>query len=554
MAISRKVNNYLPIIVFLAGMLPVLYNIGTLGLLEPTEGLIGSIARYMIDSNNLSTPILNGIKHFELPPGVYWITAFGFKFFGFNELGARFFLSVAAGITAVSIYFIAKLFFGVQCAVISGLLLCTSALFQISFRFLSPVPYSTAFEALLCLCFFYYLNKPTKALRLTFWLILSVAFMFSGFGVLLPIIAVTLTALYTGQKEIVKKLYKFIPGIISFVMFGLGWYFIQVIINPGLLKYLLIDLPINNFFHDYRETPFFMFLFLPVIAVFPWTSIWLIELKQKIKDIKDDPAVAYLVIWAFLPFFVRLLMCSRECSQFLSSLPPLLLLTAPAFQSIYFCKDENTKESLEIVKVRRMHNLSIIVASTVAGLTFSIWGFIISNEASVISKTLLFTGIFWLFSSLIMIAFRIKKLNKSVLVPAAMLIPSLILFTVPAIQGHEPLTKNSFLPSKHVLLSRINRMPTSDFICCAKPLNAWYFYTGKNYKNLAVNNNLSFLTQEGADLIIGSEEEIARKVKSDSFFVMPAESRDAISKILNKKLELSVEESGWIVVYQGENK
>ncbi len=554
MATSRKINNYLPIIVFLAGMLPVLYNIGTMGLLEPTEGMIGSIARYMIDNNNLSTPILNGFKHFELPPGVYWITAFGFKFFGFTEFGARFFLSVAAGLTAVCIYFIAKLFFGTQTAVISCLLLCTSALFQISFRFLSPTPFNTAFEALLCLCFFYYLNNPTKQLRLTFWLILSVAFLFSGFGVLLPVLAITLTAIYTGQKESIKKLYKFIPGIISFVIFGLGWYSIQVFINPGLLKYLLLDLPYNNFFNDYHNTPFFLFLFLPVIAVFPWTTIWLLELKQKIREIKDDPAVAYLVSWAFLPFVVRLLMTSRECSQFLSSLPPLLLLTAPAFQAIYFSKDENTKESIEVVKMRRMHNLAIIIPTTLAGITFTIWGAIISNEARVISQTLIFTGVFWLFSSMIMIAFRIKKLNKSVLIPAAMLIPSLILFTVPAIQGHEPISSSSYLPSNHGLLNRIKRMPTSDFICCGRPINAWYFYTGKNYKNLAVNNKLDFPTQDGFDLMISTDEEIKDKIQKDSFLVMPTDSKEVISNILKTNLELSVEESGWIVVYQGVKK
>ena len=183
MTISKKLQNYLPLIIFIAGMFPILFNIGKMGLLEPSEAFFASVARNMVDSNNLSTPIFNGIKHFEYSPGIYWITSFGLKLFGNSEFGARFFLSVAAGITALCIYFIACLFFGTQCAVISCLLLCTSALFQISFRIISPAAYCTAFESVLCLIFFYYLNKPTKLLRYLFWTALSFSFMFCGIGV-----------------------------------------------------------------------------------------------------------------------------------------------------------------------------------------------------------------------------------------------------------------------------------------------------------------------------------------------------------------------------------
>ena len=148
MKISKRLQNFLPLIIFIAGMFPILFNIGTMGLLEPTEAFFASVSRYMIDTGDFLTPIFNGIKHFEYSPGIYWITSFGIKLFGNSEFGARFFLSIAAGITALCIFFIAKLFFGVQCAVIACLLLCTSALFQISFRIISPAAYSTAFESI----------------------------------------------------------------------------------------------------------------------------------------------------------------------------------------------------------------------------------------------------------------------------------------------------------------------------------------------------------------------------------------------------------------------
>lgn len=547
MAMNKKLQNFLPLIIFVAGMFPILFNIGTMGLLEPDEAYFGSVSRYMIDTENYFVPIFNGVKHFEYSPGIYWITATGLKLFGNSEFGARFFLSIAAGVTALCIFFIAKLFFGVQCAVISCLLLCTSALFQVSFRIISPAAYRTAFESLLCLIFFYFLNKPTKKLRFIFWLTLTLTFMFCGFSALLPIIAITVVAVYTGQTKQIKSLYNYSIGIIILLLFGFGWYIVQLFMNPGLLSYYLFKLPYNSFFVDYKGTNFFIFLILPIIAVFPWTTIWLQEIKNKIKDFKEDPVVTYLVSWAFLPFVIRLFMTSRSFTDFMSSLPPLLLLTTPAFQSLYFKKDAKTDACIDNVKLRKKHNFIFALSASIIGMTLAIYGYINFETASVISHTQIFTGIFWLFSSLIMVAFMIKKLNKSVLIPTAMLIPSLILFTVPAIQGHEPLSKDSFLSSKHNILNRIARMPASNFICCKEPLYGWYFYTGKTFRFITDKTDYDFITEEGLNLLITTKEALAKYVQPETFLVMPIEARNVISELLTKTIELSAEDNDWKV-------
>lgn len=555
MTINKKLQNYLPLIIFLAGMFPILFNIGTMGLLEPSEALIASISRHMVDNNNFSAPMFAGEKHYEYSLGAYWFTSLGIKLFGNTEFGARFFLSIAAGLTALFIYLIAKLFFGYQCAVISCLLLCTSALFQLSFRIISPAAYCTVFESLLCLTFFYYLNQPSKILRYTFWVILSFAFMLNGFGVLLPIIAVTIVAIFTGQKKHIKRLYYTPIGFLIFIIFGLGWYIIQVLINPGLFTYLLFKQPFNNIFNNYNGVPFLLFLILPVFAVFPWTSIWLQELKNKIKDFKEDPVVTYLVSWALLPYIVRLFMTSRDFTNFMSSLPPLLLLTAPAFQALYFKKDDKSEACLNTIKLRRKHNMVFAISSSIIGMFLVIYGFINFETARVISQTQIFTGIFWLFSALIMVAFMIKKLNKSVLIPSAMLIPSLILFTVPAILGNEPLSKDSYLSSKFNILQRIARMPASTFIFCKEPLYGWYFYTGKNFKLITDNPNRDFITKEGIDLLISDKESFEKNVKPEVFLVMPNEARATITELLSKKIELSAEDNEWkVFVVTNEDK
>lgn len=558
MSINKKIHYFLPIIVFFAGMLPILYNIDTMGLLEPTEGIIASVARYMVENQDYSTPIYNGIKFFDYAPGSYWITALGIKLFGINEFGVRFFLCVASGITAICIYFIANLFFGVQCALIASLLLITSALFQISFRFVNPAIYCTAFETFLCLIFFLYLNKPSKFFRLIFWMGLSFGFLLNGFSIFLPILSLSTVAFYTGQKNQISKLYDFIPGIISFFIIGLSWYFIQIVINPGLFNYYLFELPYKLFFIDYHGTPFYVFILLPFFAVFPWTSIWIQDLKEKLPHFKEEPVITYLISWAFFPFIIRLFMTSRECVSFMSSVAPLLLLTAPAFQTIYMKKNDNSEKSVDIIKQRRKHNLILVILVTIIGMSFSVYGYLNFEECRIISQTLIYTGLAWLFSSLIMLAFMIKKLNKSVLIPASMLIPVLIHFTVPAIHGQEPYYKNNYLPSKHNLLKRIiytieqnsehTQEQVTDFIICGKPILSSYFYTGKNFKLFDVKGNFDFTTSEGINYLIIDQESMNNKILPESRFVMPANQRDDFSKKLNKELILSAEESDWIVV------
>ena len=557
---SKKLQSFLPIIIFFAGMLPILYNLGNCGLLEPNEGLIASVARQMNDSNDMSTPMVNNVKHFELPPGVYWITSLGLRLFGNTELGARFFLSVAAGVTAVCIYFIAKLFFGMQCAIIAVLLLCTSLLYQFTFRILSVSAYSVAFESILCLVFFYYLYKPSNALRLTFWIALSSAFIFSGFGSLLPIIAVTIVAIYTGQEIQIKKLYKFIPGISTFVVFGLGWYAIQIIINTGLFSYLLFSLPFNNIFTNHNGVSFLFYLILPFFAVYPWSAFLFKEVRSKLPELKENPAVAYLIGWAALPFFIRLCMTSRETCQFMSSLPPLVLLTAPAFQNIYFNKgnpSENVDEKEALLKEceeRRFHNLFIIVTSAFIGMISSIWGYIHFENARVVSQTMIFTGIFWLFSSMIMLAFMIKKLNKSVLIPAAVLVPSVILFTVPAITGNEPIDKGEYLSSKSRMITSLSNLPKEqEFVCCSEPLNAWYFYTGRTIKELYIDRNFNFVTAKGFEYIMYDQDTIDKILKPEDYMIMPFNQKDKISAIIKKNLEIKGDPNDWIICSQGGN-
>ncbi|MEC8884584.1 MAG: glycosyltransferase family 39 protein, partial [Bacteroidota bacterium] len=81
------------------------------GLTESSEARYAEIGREMAISNDFLHPRMLGIGHYHKPPVTYGITALGYKIFGFNEFGARFFLAVALLLQLLLVYKMGKLWF-----------------------------------------------------------------------------------------------------------------------------------------------------------------------------------------------------------------------------------------------------------------------------------------------------------------------------------------------------------------------------------------------------------------------------------------------------------
>ena len=85
--------------------------LGSWGLTESSEARYAEIGREMAMSNDFIHPSLLGIGHYHKPPITYAITAIGYKVFGFNEFGARFFMSLALILQLLLIFKIGRLWF-----------------------------------------------------------------------------------------------------------------------------------------------------------------------------------------------------------------------------------------------------------------------------------------------------------------------------------------------------------------------------------------------------------------------------------------------------------
>ncbi len=103
--------NYKLLTIISVSLLLLTFSLGNWGLMETSEARYAEISREMIENGDYLHPKLLGIYHYHKPPMTYQITALGYKIFGVNELGARFFLQIAILIQMLLIYQITLLLF-----------------------------------------------------------------------------------------------------------------------------------------------------------------------------------------------------------------------------------------------------------------------------------------------------------------------------------------------------------------------------------------------------------------------------------------------------------
>jgi len=80
----------------LAGLIAVVYRLGSIGLIDETEPLFAEAAREMVTSGDWVTPYYNGETRFDKPPLVYWLMAIGYRLGGVNEWMVRLPSAIAA--------------------------------------------------------------------------------------------------------------------------------------------------------------------------------------------------------------------------------------------------------------------------------------------------------------------------------------------------------------------------------------------------------------------------------------------------------------------------
>ncbi|RLB71663.1 MAG: glycosyltransferase family 39 protein [Deltaproteobacteria bacterium] len=303
---------------------------GSMPLMESTEARYAEIAREMIVSGNYLEPHFNAIKHFHKPPLAYWLTVAGFKIFGLNNFGARFFCVLAAVLAVFYLYRTAcMLLRNEKQALLASYIFSSSLLFLVVSRLAST-------EIYLVTCVVaaqFYLLRQAFGTRGWHNALFYGVFLGLGFAVKGPIIF-----LFTLLPGLVAKLFdshhrhlfswrEVAIASTAFSLIALPWYLIVVIKNPGLLEYFLkvqtVDRVITDRFQRYEPPWYFFYIF--AVTFFPYT-LFLLKGLWNWKKLSEQ--LKPLLLYIALPMLVFSLVKGKHATYILPFYGSCAILTA----------------------------------------------------------------------------------------------------------------------------------------------------------------------------------------------------------------------------------
>lgn len=253
-------------------------------LIIPDETRYGEIPREMIANGDWIVPRLNGLRYFEKPVMGYWIHALSLLAFGENEFAVRFPCALAAGLTALIIYFVVAHAYGrgedaIWPAALSAFIyLTTAAVFGIGV--------SAVLDNLLCLfltasiaAFYFATESTTGTWRERSWLIASgvacgCAFQTKGFLVFAVVVIVLVP--YLAWQRRYRDVFRmsWLP-ILSAAAVSLPWGVAVHLREPDYWHYFFWVEHIKRFFSDEAHNAtgaWFYFVLGPVLAI-PWAVV-----------------------------------------------------------------------------------------------------------------------------------------------------------------------------------------------------------------------------------------------------------------------------------------
>lgn len=115
---------------------------------DQDEGYFATTAAEMYARNDLIVPTFNGKLFGHKPPLMYWGMMAGYRLFGVNELGARFFSAVFGLATALVTWQLGRRLFNDTTGLLAGVIMASSMMFSVVARAATPDSHLTFFAAL----------------------------------------------------------------------------------------------------------------------------------------------------------------------------------------------------------------------------------------------------------------------------------------------------------------------------------------------------------------------------------------------------------------------
>jgi 4-amino-4-deoxy-L-arabinose transferase-like glycosyltransferase len=314
--------------------IPFFQYLGTLPLIDPDEGRYAEIPREMLERGDLVTPTLNYVKYFEKPPLLYWLNAASLELFGQNEFAARFPTALCGLLTVLATYIIARRLYGRRAALISAMVLGTSAGFVLQSRIILT-------DMLLTFCltaalgaFIVAAGRGGRRSRplpwYLFYFFCACAVLAKGLiGIVFPAGIVFFYLLISRRWSLLAEM-RLVSGPLLFLAVAAPWFVAVSLRNPEFARFFFIHEHFERFTSTVhgRYQPFWFFLPVLLGTMLPWSFFIPGALGRAWRDRHHDEGRAgiYLLIWTVLIFLFFSKSSSKLIPYILPIFPSLAIL------------------------------------------------------------------------------------------------------------------------------------------------------------------------------------------------------------------------------------
>lgn len=307
------------------------------GHIRGDEGRYGEIAREMMASGSDAwTMRLLGVRYYEKPPMLYWMSAASMKAFGVNAAASRLpLLFCMVGTLALSFRW-ARQEWGRDAAWLGGFALSSCLGFVCGMSILlTDVPLVLFFSAT---CFFLFESYKLGSLEKRWpWLVAAAIAAWCGVltkGFVAIVLPGAILFLWLLWERRLRDLWSWslIPIGLGFLaaLAAVGWRIEQS--NPGFIMRFVVQEHVQRFLGT-RVTqghPEPVWFFLPILLalLFPWIGFVPRAAlgMQAHGDLRRDSFTRFLLVWAVTTFVFFSMSSGKLTSYLLPLLPPAMLL------------------------------------------------------------------------------------------------------------------------------------------------------------------------------------------------------------------------------------
>jgi 4-amino-4-deoxy-L-arabinose transferase-like glycosyltransferase len=261
-------------------------------LMDDADAAHAQASQHMVESGNLITLQIDGIRYLEKPPLPYWIVAGSFRLFGQNTFAAHLPNSLAILALAWLAWAWARRAWSPRAGLYAGLGVLTSLGPFLFTRFIIPEAELSLFLLLALYCLLTGLedNRPARI----YWMWACVALALLAKGLIAPVFffgAAIPYLLLTGHWRRWRQLKPF-SGFLVFLAVAAPWHILAGLANPdqghpvgnhptignvhGFWYFYFINEHVLRFFslrypHDYNKLPSAAYWLLHLVWLFPWS-------------------------------------------------------------------------------------------------------------------------------------------------------------------------------------------------------------------------------------------------------------------------------------------